>query len=524
MVDTPDLGSGGESCGGSSPSARTLFIFKGIVTMKIEILEDKGLEKELRVTIPQDALQQAFEKEAEKRQARVKVDGFRPGKAPKEIIYKQYGRSFFDSVIKEKLQEVLKNYYKDHPEDKLIDSSFSIENDIDADKLDAGVLFDVTVKIKLFLKPQIPEIKFDEIVLEEPEFSFSDEFVQSEMENFAKSFRTSVPMKEKRKAQEGDTLVYSMEYQVPSGEKRQVAGSFVLGASEFPEEFEKLLLNVEEGHSITERLRVPKNFPDKDLANKKVLFTVSFSEIRETTHHELNEAFLKEKGFEKLEDFRVFFLEKMMQKHVDELSYHYKKVQLQEKMKKNIDFDVPESWVSEQLDVLNRFWEKSFEDASLGDEFLSQHYGISADQKNDFFEKIVLTQVRSEALLEDLCQKRGVFLTEKERKAVVNNFLEKTGVDVEVLRQIISEHPNFFDDTFRDHKHSKLLNQLLPLCAIEKKKWDFEEFRKSWISIDESLKKENLTSEDFQEMVYKVIKDSKSEEEGVIEGESVEPQ
>jgi trigger factor len=475
--------------------------------MKIETMQNQGLERELRVIISKDELQQAFDKELNKLMPRAKVDGFPKGKAPKEIICKEYGSSLTLTVFKQKRQEILRIYHQEHPKDRVLISSFSIESDIGANKLDQGILSvsDLTVKMKIFLRPQMPEIKFDEIVLEDPDFCFSDAFVEAGMARFARFFHTSIPMKKKRKAQEGDTVVYSMEYKTSSGEKKKVPVSFVLGSYDFPHEFEDLFPRIEGGQSVTESLPVPDNFPEKSLVNKSVLFTVSLSEVRETVRHELNEAFLEDKGFESMEDFKYFFLERMMPSgtYLNDICCGYKRMQLRHKLVQNLDFDVPKFWFDEEWHEFTSLLKKRFKDVASENAFLKEHYGISADQKLDFFKQMVLTNVRGNVLLEDLCEKRKVSLTKKEYDYIVEDILDNPDLSKKDVETAMLEDPNPYQGIFREHKYKKLLNELIDLCPLEEKEWEFGEFQQTnaWGSMRDALKKEKLISFYFLQMV-----------------------
>ena len=113
LVDAPDLGSGGESRGGSSPSARTTptiaLLLPGRAaavpkntmreTMNVTETLSEGLKREYRVVVPATDLAAKVEARLNELKDRVQIRGFRPGKVPLSHLQRLYGRSAMAETI-----------------------------------------------------------------------------------------------------------------------------------------------------------------------------------------------------------------------------------------------------------------------------------------------------------------------------------------------------------------------------------------------------------------------------------------
>ena len=70
---------------------------------------EKNNEKEITITIEGKEWKDAIDKAFEEANKKVKIDGFRPGKAPKDVFYKKYGK---ESLFLDAADIVLNDAYK----------------------------------------------------------------------------------------------------------------------------------------------------------------------------------------------------------------------------------------------------------------------------------------------------------------------------------------------------------------------------------------------------------------------------
>ena len=73
--------------------------------MKVSVLKDTGLTKEIEVTVPAGDIARTMERELVEYGKRVKVDGFRKGKIPMQVLKSKYGKMILGEVLDKSIQE-----------------------------------------------------------------------------------------------------------------------------------------------------------------------------------------------------------------------------------------------------------------------------------------------------------------------------------------------------------------------------------------------------------------------------------
>ena len=131
--------------------------------MKATLKKETGLKKEFEVTIPAATIKQRTEAELKKYGAKAKIAGFRPGKAPMDVLQKHYGETVNNNVLNTLIKE---SVTKTLDENKIRPS---LEPDLkDFSKFDEGADFTYNFSVEAF--PEVPEFDFTKIKIN---YSFS---------------------------------------------------------------------------------------------------------------------------------------------------------------------------------------------------------------------------------------------------------------------------------------------------------------------------------------------------------------
>ena len=73
--------------------------------MKVTIENKKGLNKDLKVFVDKKTIETHMEEKYEEIKKKVVLKGFRPGKVPKEVLKRQFGKSIYGEVLDKVLKE-----------------------------------------------------------------------------------------------------------------------------------------------------------------------------------------------------------------------------------------------------------------------------------------------------------------------------------------------------------------------------------------------------------------------------------
>ena len=77
--------------------------------MKVTVENKKGLNKDLKVLIEKKTIDTYMEEKYEEIKKTVVLKGFRPGKVPKEVLKRQFGKSIYGEVLDKVLKDLLDN-------------------------------------------------------------------------------------------------------------------------------------------------------------------------------------------------------------------------------------------------------------------------------------------------------------------------------------------------------------------------------------------------------------------------------
>ena len=73
--------------------------------MKVTVENKKGLNKDLKIFVDKETMNSYMDKKYEEIKGSVNLKGFRPGKVPKEILKRQFGKAVFGEVLDKVLKE-----------------------------------------------------------------------------------------------------------------------------------------------------------------------------------------------------------------------------------------------------------------------------------------------------------------------------------------------------------------------------------------------------------------------------------
>lgn len=298
-----------------------------------------------------DALDKAFAK----KQKTAKVDGFRPGRVPRNIYEKHFGK---ESLFLDAADLVLQAaYLKAMEESKLIPV---VQPSVDLKDLsENGVEF----TFKIVTKPEVKVNKYKGLNIQPEKVEVTDEEVNHELGHLLEKY-TELVSKENGTVENGDTAIIDFE-----GFKDGVAFdggkgenySLEIGSNTFIPGFEEQLIGMKVGEEKDLNLKFPEDYGAKDLAGAAVVFKVKVNEIKQKKARELDEDFFEDLAMEGINSEETLKEEIKnsikAQKEMDAENNYIDKIL--EEVSKNVEVDIPEEMVEEEVDrLLGRFEEQ----------------------------------------------------------------------------------------------------------------------------------------------------------------------
>jgi trigger factor len=227
-----------------------------------------------------------------KRMARqVKMDGFRPGKVPFNVVAQRYGYSVHYEVMNDKVGEAFAAAANE-AQLRVAGTPRISEKEGAAE---GEMLFDAVFEV-------YPDVKIADLESAEVErvtADVNDSAIDKTIDILRKQRRTFAQRAMDAGAQDGDRVTIDFEGKIDgeafSGGKAS-AFQFLVGEGQMLKEFEDAVRGMKSGESKTFPLSFPADYHGKDVAGKTADFLVTLNKIEAAHLPEVNEAFAKSLG------------------------------------------------------------------------------------------------------------------------------------------------------------------------------------------------------------------------------------
>ena len=310
---------------------------------------------EFTIKIDGEEWEKAQDAAFQKRNKNAKIAGFRPGKAPKDVFIKHYGKEslYFDAA------DALLNvaYSKMLEKEKVVPV---VEPKVDIKSIDEkGIEYIFTV----ITKPEVKIKKYKKLGVKKEEVKVSKEEIDHEIEHLLERF-TELVTKEKGKVEKGNIAVIDFEgfkdgkaFEGGKGENY----SLEIGSNTFIPGFEDAVIGMKNGEEKEINVTFPEDYGEKSLAGAPVVFKVKVNEIKEKVTRELDKDFFEDLAMDGVDSKES--LEKMMKDNIKakkETDAENKYVDdLLAKVGENTEVDIPEEMIDEEVHrLIHRFEEQ----------------------------------------------------------------------------------------------------------------------------------------------------------------------
>jgi trigger factor len=259
------------------------------MAVTVETLEK--LERKMTLALPMTAITGEVETRLKRMARQVKMDGFRPGKVPFNVVAQRYGYSVHYEVMNDKVGEAFAAAANEAQlrvagQPRISEKEGAAEGEM---------LFDAVFEV-------FPDVKIADLESAEVErvtADVNDSAIDKTIDILRKQRRTFAQRAMDAGAQDGDRVTIDFEGKIDgeafSGGKAS-AFQFLVGEGQMLKEFEDAVRGMKSGESKTFPLSFPADYHGKDVAGKTADFLVTLNKIEAAHLPDVNEAFAKSLG------------------------------------------------------------------------------------------------------------------------------------------------------------------------------------------------------------------------------------
>ncbi len=252
--------------------------------MQVSVETLSGLERMVTISVPTEKVEEEVSLRLKNLARKAKVDGFRPGKVPFDVVKKRYSDSVREEVAREMVQSTL---YEALQQNELVPAGFPF---IEPEPIEAGKDFKYSAKFEIFPIFDIAELNKADVELAQSEVIDTDvtEMITKLREQNKGWTEVS------RAAQNGDKV--TIDFEGFLDDKAFDGGSakgheLVLGSGSMIPGFEEGIIGGELNKQFDIKVNFPEDYGHDELAGKEAVFKITVTKVMEGTLPELDDAF-----------------------------------------------------------------------------------------------------------------------------------------------------------------------------------------------------------------------------------------
>ena len=385
------------------------------------------MEKEVLVKIDGDNWVKALDEAFKKLNKTAKIDGFRPGKAPKDVFLKKYGK---ESLYMEAAEGVVDLAYeemiKDNGELKIVAQPALSINKVDED----GVEF----KFVLTLKPEVKLGKYTGLKVKKDEVTVTEEEINHSLEHMQEQYIENID--KEGKVENGDIAIIDFEgfndgVAFEGGKGNDY--SLKIGSNTFIPGFEEQVIGMKLNETKDINVTFPDDYHEESLKGKPVVFKVTVKGIKEQKLPELNKDFFDDLGLEGItneSELRNQIKENIIARKNTEVENKYID-ELLEAARKNIVVEIPEVMINEELDRIVKQYEEHLKMQGITLEMFYQFTNSDEAALRSQMKEEATSRVTYRLMLEAIAENEKIEINDDDAKEEAKVLATKYQMDEE---------------------------------------------------------------------------------------------
>ncbi len=426
-------------------------------------VEKKDLEKsqiELNVELSLEEFKPYIKQGAERVSREVKIEGFRPGKVPYDVLKQKIG----EMTILEEAARIAINKSLEKIIDENVEGQPVGNPKIDITKIAPNNPMEF--KVVLVILPEVALGEYKNLKIKKKKAEIKDEDVEKTLNDLAEMRAKEIAVD--REVKDKDKLIVDIEMfldkvPVEGGQNKDTA--IMIGKDYIVPGFDKKLIGAKKGDTREFSLPYPKDFHMKNLAGKMVEFKVSVKDVFERELPELNDEFAVGFGLKKIDELKDNIKKNIKQQKESEASQITEREMLEKIISKTKFSDIPEMLINHEGETMLAELEQTV--AQQGGKF--EDYLTSLNKTRDQLMLDLLpdavTRVKTSLLIREVA--------EKEKIKVEKDEVEKHISD---MKKHYKDNKEFMEKADSPEYKNYVMNVLSSRKIVDKlREWNIEQ-------------------------------------------------
>ncbi len=427
----------------------TLFDFKKLKSkllitlergVKLNILSEKKLENaivELEIEVPVERVEIEYKSVFNKIQRNAKIDGFRQGKAPLQIIEKKYREYAGEEVA----ENIAKSTFYDAATQKEL--APIVEPRISYDSISRDEPF--KYKAIFEVMPTIELSEYTGVETETKVCNVTDEDVNSEIDvTREKLADIEVISDESAVVANGNLVRFDLKrtdnLSAEDAEKAEYKEyEIVVGKSKDEYTLDKHFIGMKKGEEKTATISYPADYHMSEFAGQSITYSLKLKGISSMKLPDLDDEFAKKSGYESADDMKKKTRD-YLEKYVKDRITAEVKNDLITKIAEKSTFDIPESMIANEMYSIFKKTQQRVGFNAENIEQFAMALGMEAEEYRNILRTDAIKSIRHTLILSEVAKKEELKVSEERFQEFIANISAQIGKTVQEVQAMVDEN------------------------------------------------------------------------------------
>tara|TARA_Y100000590_G_scaffold42685_1_gene45473 strand:+ start:3168 stop:4529 length:1362 start_codon:yes stop_codon:yes gene_type:complete len=438
--------------------------------MKIKVNSKKGLKTSLSIFVDKETIQKKLDEKLVQLKEKVRLKGFRPGKVPPSVIKSQFGKAIYGEVIDEILKETSKKAIEEN--------KFKIAGQPKIELKTFGEGKDLDYRMEVETLPNIKLKGLENIKAIDYEILVEDSTVKKRLNEIAKSQQSFSDKKEGEKAEKGDLVIFNYTATVEGKDFEGNKGKdiqIIIGKDLFIKGFDGQLIGVKKNMDKSVTVKLPENYPKKELANKKSKFDCKIINVKKPEEIKIDNDLAKKLGAKDLEDLKSLIKKQIVSEHKRSLETITKK-NILDQIERSHNVDLPANLVEQETKIITQNLKKE-----------------DIEKYKDKNVKLAKSRIKIGLILNEIGEKNKLKINEQEVKNEIQKHIKNMPGQEKIVMEYYQKNPSAIASLRGVLYEDKIIQLIKTKISLSKKNITLKESEEIIKNFSEKTEKSRKT-------------------------------
>ena len=419
--------------------------------MKYDIEEDQNWHRKITITIPEEDVSSKFDEVYKVLRREAKIPGFRPGKAPLNIIKSRYGKLAEKEVLETMVPDAYSDAIKESGVFPISEPEFSTITIEEGKPIEFTAEFDV--------KPEFEVEKYTGFTLKKEPATVNEGDVDKAYNRIIDQHSSMKAKEENAPAEEGDIVIVDMEKTSDPDniitDDKMTDFTFELNKDVTLPAFTDNLIGTKPGDERQIDVTYPEDYYDKNMAGKSLGFNVKVKEVKEIVRPELNEEFFKQfDGAKDEKELKEKIRGDLLERKKQEIEGDIKEQAVKSVIAAN-DFELPKSLLENYLDSMVEDVKQQYQDEEVNEAEIREKYRATG-----------IRFIRWNLLYHKIAEKENITVSKEDTDKWLQRFADRANMELEKAREFLAAQKKI-QDIKETILEEKVLNYIIENSEIK---------------------------------------------------------